>query len=78
MNHSDIVRRIAAGAGMGDQRHLLAAADHIDKLETDMGQITGLLAGVGTFYTRSEVLERIDRLPSVQAAWERNLGEEGS
>ena len=48
--------------------------DRIEALEADMDQITGLLAGVETLYTTSEVLALIDLLPSVQAAWERNLG----
>ena len=46
----------------------------IGELEADMDQITGFLAGIETLYTTSEVLAKIDLLPSVQAAFERNLG----
>ena len=76
------------GVDLVDAELMFAAADRIEKqhnrihdlidrvelLEADMDTITGLLAGVETLYTTSEVLARIDLLPSVQAAFERNLG----
>ena len=47
----------------------------IEELEADMDRITGALAGVGTLYTEETALARINLMPSVQAAWDRNLGD---
>jgi hypothetical protein len=49
------------------------AAAEIVQLRADMDQITGWIAGVDTMHPAEEAIARIDLLPSVQQAWERNL-----
>lgn len=79
MNHADDLRDDAREWDISEcperAARARAAAAYIQQLEADMDQITGFLAGVETLYTTSEVLARIDLLPSVQAAFERNLSD---